>query len=155
MTTPPASIDFGILLGLAYQAFVDELRGHLQNHGFEDINSAYGYVFRALSADALHLRQVAERLGMTDQGAAKIINEMEQRGYVERYPDLVDGRVKKLRLSARGLSALGLAREFHDAFERRFDASLGGTKIKVTRRTLEAMVATTGTDAAHARLRAM
>lgn len=152
MTSP---VDFGVLLGLAYQVFVDELQIDLRVRGFDDIGTAYGYVFRALDAEELHLRQLAERLGMSDQGAAKIVNEMEQRGYLERHPDPVDGRIKKLRLSSRGAKALAAARRFHAAYVRRLGKSLSEDDLAATRRVLEAVVASHGTDAAHARLRAM
>ncbi len=150
MTNP---VDFGILLGLAYQSFVDELRADLVARGFTDLGSAYGYVFRTLQAEPLHLRQVAERLGMTDQGAAKIINEMEARGYVERYPDAGDGRIKKLRLARRGRAALAAARRFHAAYERRLGAARGAREIAIVRDVLDAIVAPDATGNTHARLR--
>src|SRR3954470_18998890 len=112
-------IDFGILLGLSYQAFVAELRAALEAEGFTDMGPSYGYVFRALGAEDLHLRALAGRLGMTDQGAAKIIDEMEGRGYVERHPDREDGRIKRLRLGRRGRAALAAAHKFHVGYERR------------------------------------
>jgi DNA-binding MarR family transcriptional regulator len=152
MTTP---VDFGVLVGLAYQAFVDELRAHLEAKGFDDMGKAYGYVFRALDAQDLHSRQLADMLGMTEQGAAKIVNEMEARGYLDRQPDPVDGRIKTLRLSKRARAALNAARKFHQAYEQRLAASAGADELLATRRVLQAMVANTGTDAAHARLRAM
>jgi DNA-binding MarR family transcriptional regulator len=148
-------IDLGILLGLAYQSFVDELRRDLSDKGFKDLGPAYGYVFRALDAEALHLRPLSRRLGMTDQGAAKIVDEMEARGYLERYPDPTDGRVKKLRLAPRGRSALQAARRFHAAYERRLANAIGGEELAVVRRVLATIVASGGTDAAHARLRAI
>ena len=52
LSTP---LDLGILLGLAYQSFVDELRADLAGRGFDDLGKAYGYVFRALGAGALNL----------------------------------------------------------------------------------------------------
>ena len=152
MTTP---VDFGILLGLAYQTFVDELRADLQSRGFSDVGGAFGYVFRALDQEDLNLRQLAERLGMTDQGAAKIVNDMEAGAYVERYPDPVDGRVKKLRLARRGVAALGAARKFHQAYERRLGDQLKLADPSNLRRLLDAIVSNSGTDAAHARLRAV
>jgi DNA-binding MarR family transcriptional regulator len=152
MTT---SIDFGILLGLAYQTFVDELRSHLETQGFDDMGKSYGYVFRALNQEELHLRQLAERLGMSDQGASKIVNEMEERGYLQKQSDANDGRIKKLMLSQRGIAALQAARQFHQAYEDRLAASLPARQIATTRRVLEEMVSQTGGDAEHARLRAM
>jgi DNA-binding MarR family transcriptional regulator len=150
-----ASIDFGILLGLAYQTFVDELRLHLEAQGFNDMGKSYGYVFRALDEESLHLRQLAERLGMSDQGAGKIVNEMEERGYLQKHADAEDGRIKKLMLSKRGLAALQAARQFHQTYEEALVSKLPARQLSTARRVLEAMVAKTGGDAEHARLRAM
>ena len=64
----PEPVDLGVLLGLAYQAFVDLLRGDLKERGFDDLGGAYGYVFRALAGEELSQRELARRLRITDQG---------------------------------------------------------------------------------------
>lgn len=152
MTSP---VDLGILVGLAYQAFTDELRTDLETRGFPDLGSAYGYVFRALAVETLHLHQLAARLGMTAQGAAKIVNEMVSRGYVERKPDPQDGRAKELRLAPRGRAALAAARRFHATYERRLRSRLGESTVAEARQMLEAMIARSGGDAATTPLRAL
>ena len=111
--------DIGILLGLAYGAFVEELHADLAARGFGDLGRSYGYVFRVLADGDHSLSDLAGVLGMTLPGAGKIVDEMEGRGYIERHPDRADRRVKRLRLSARGLAALRAARAFHRRFERR------------------------------------
>lgn len=136
--------DLGILLGLAYQAFVEKLNAHLRASGFEDLGRWYGYVFRALRAEPLSLRELADRLEMTSAGAMKIIDEMEARGYVERVPDASDGRVKRLRLAARGKKALSTARRFHASFER----DLGATRAKQLRAILASIAALDPADRA-------
>ena len=45
-SSPP---DFGILLGLAYQGFVDQLHVDLAGRGFTDLGPAFGYVVRAIA----------------------------------------------------------------------------------------------------------
>jgi DNA-binding MarR family transcriptional regulator len=92
---------------------------------------------------------------MSDQGAAKIVNEMEERGYLQKHADAGDGRIKKLMLSKRGLAALQAARQFHQTYEETLARSLPARRLATTRHVLEAMVAKTGGDAEHARLRAM
>ena len=78
-------VDLGILLGLGYQAFVDRLRADLKARGFDDLGGAYGYVFRVLADEPLSQRELARRLGITDQGMAKIVGEIVvERRYVER-----------------------------------------------------------------------
>jgi DNA-binding MarR family transcriptional regulator len=147
--------DFGILLGLAYQSFTDLLRASLVKQGFDDLGGAYGYVFRALADEQPSQRELALRLGITDQGMAKILAEMVERGYVERRPDPEDSRIKRLRLGARGKSALAAARRFHATFEKQLGAELGMGAIRKLRGMLAA-IAERGveSDLAQARLRA-
>jgi DNA-binding MarR family transcriptional regulator len=112
-------IDFGILLGLAFRAFVDEMHADLAARGFDDLGRSYGYVFRVLGDGDRSLSELAGLLGMTLPGAGKIVDEMERRGYVERRPDHVDRRVKHIALSRRGRAALAAARAFHRDSEQR------------------------------------
>lgn len=116
-------IDFGILLGLAFRAFVDEMHADLAARGFDDLGRSYGYVFRMLGDGDRSLSELAALLGMTLPGAGKIVDEMERRGYVERRPDQVDRRVKHIALSRRGRDALAAARAFHRRFEERLSDS--------------------------------
>ena len=117
--TDATQVDFGILLGLAYQDFVVELRAAIAADGFSDTGRSDGAVFRTLAARAMTVSDLATRLSITKQGAAQIIDDMERRGYVERRPDPTDGRARLLYLSARGAAALASARRFHQRFERR------------------------------------
>src|SRR5262245_8714964 len=153
---PPEPVDFGILLGLAYQSFTDLLRASLARQGFEDLGGAYGYVFRALAVAQPSQRELARGLHITDQGMAKIVAEMVERGYVERDADPDDSRVKRLRLGPRGKAALAAARRFHAAFERDLGKQLGGPAVRRLRRQLQ-LIAERGAahDAARARLRPM
>jgi DNA-binding MarR family transcriptional regulator len=149
-----APLDLGILLGLAYQGFVERLRAELARRGFDDLGGAYGYVFRTLADEELSQRELARRLGITDQGMAKIVAEMVERRYVERREDSADARVKRLRLGSRGRSALGAARRFHAAFERDLALRLGKPAVGALRRTLEAIAQQGGDhELARARLR--
>ena len=116
-------IDFGILLGLAFRAFVDEMHADLAARGFDDLGRSYGYVFRMLGDGDRSLSELAALLGMTLPGAGKIVDEMERRGYVERRPDQVDRRVKHIALSRRGREASAAARAFHRRFEERLSDS--------------------------------
>jgi DNA-binding MarR family transcriptional regulator len=146
--------DFGILLGLAYQSFTDLLRASLAKQGFDDLGGAYGYVFRALDDQQPSQRELARRLGITDQGMAKIVNEMVERRYVERGEDPDDSRVNRLRLASRGKAALSAARRFHAGFERELARELGEPAVRKLRQLLRVIAERGGDpDLAHARLR--
>jgi DNA-binding MarR family transcriptional regulator len=146
MTAPASSPardhdDFGILLGLAYQAFVEALHAHLRQQGFDDLGPSFGYVFRVLGVQPLTATQLASRLHLTPQGAAKIVDDMVQRGYVRRQADPDDGRARRLVLAPRGEQALAEARAFHAAFEQRLGERHGAAAVTRLRALLEALVA--------------
>ena len=76
--------DLGIQLGLAYAAFVDWLNAEMAAAGFDDLGARFGYLFRALADGPATLTDLADGLRMSTQGAAKILTEMQARGYVRR-----------------------------------------------------------------------
>jgi DNA-binding MarR family transcriptional regulator len=139
---PDPGADFGILLGLAYQGMVEELNAHLAEAGYDGVRASYGYVFRVLLAEDLTATRLGARLGITTQGAAKLVDEMERAGYVEKHPDPADARVKVLRLSAKGRDAVAEARRFHQMFEDRLSAAHGAEAVTVMRGILAAMAET-------------
>jgi len=136
-----SNLDFGILLGLAYQRFVDELNAHLDHAGFAVNKRTYGYVFRALADQPdMTTAQLAARLGITSQGAAKIVDDMVNTGYLRRAPDPADARARLLRLTDRGTAALAAARAFHQQYEADLIAHVGANAVADLRRALGALV---------------
>lgn len=135
----PTRLDFGILLVLAYQEFVSELRATLTEQGFHDQGRSDGYVLRALSATAMTVSELADRLEISKQGAGQIVDDMERRDYVERRPDPRDGRARLLYLSEHGRDALAAARRFHQRFERHMVKEHGAEAVASLRTLLTAM----------------
>jgi DNA-binding MarR family transcriptional regulator len=146
-------LDFGILLGLAYQEFVRELRAAVAAEGFDDQGRSDGYVLRQVGAEPQTVSELAERLEISKQGAGQIVDDMERRGYLERRPDPRDGRARLVHLSERGRTALAAARRFHRQYERRMIREHGPEAVAGLRALLTAM---TGPDqAADPRFRAL
>lgn len=135
-----ADLDFGVLLNLSFRAFKLQLHEHLRQKGYADVGDAYGYVLRTLQGADLNLKQLASALGISPQGALKIVDEMVHRGYLARHEDPTDGRVKRLRATARAEALLREARRFHDGFESRLAKALGVGKLAATRQALTAIV---------------
>ena len=137
MATQRQGTDFGILLGLAYQAFVVELRDDLGRAGLGGVGRADGYVFRALDQQPLTVSDLATRLGVTKQAAGQIVSDMEERRLVSRRPDPDDGRSRLLELTPEGRRALRRARAFHRKFEARLSRELGPEAVATVVHALE------------------
>lgn len=139
-TTVDDPIDFGVLLNLAFGALKHELSAHMAAAGFDDLGTSFGYVFRIVDQDAPSLAELAARMGITPQGALKIVAEMIEKGYLRRVGDDVDKRIKRLMLSARGKRALAEARRFHAQYERSLATRLGERRVTMARAVLESML---------------
>lgn len=139
MTSRTQPIDLGILLALAYQEFVRELRETHAEQGFDATGRSDGVVFRALTTRPMTVAELAVRLQISKQAAAQIVDDMEVRGLVLRRPDPTDGRARLVYLSPRGEEALASARRFHRRYEQRLARQVGADAVAVTRRVLEAM----------------
>ena len=144
---PAPAADFGVLLNLAFGAFKARLHAELAVAGHDDIGPSSGYVFRLLADAPGNLRGVAEALGMTPPGALKIVNDMVDKGYVERAEHAADARQKLLQLTPRARAAMAVAHAFHLAFEAGLAAQLGERDARAARRVLEAIVAAEGEGA--------
>lgn len=136
-----ADLDFGVLLGLAYEQFVAELHDRLGEAGFTGLRTAFGFAFKALSAESLTTSELAARMGITPQGAAKTVEEMVAEGYVTRVPDPADKRVKRLVLTGRCRALLAVAHEFHVRYEEGLTAELGAERLTALRAVLDTIVA--------------
>ena len=146
--------DFGILLGLAYQGFVEALHAYLAEHGFTAVGTSHGYVVRLLAASpGISQRELAKRLAITEQRAGQIVEDMVRGRFVTRQADPDDARARVLTLGPRGQELLKLARRFHATYEKRLARELG-TSIEATRAVLEHIVASSSDETAQGRLRA-
>src|SRR5262245_49741971 len=94
--------DFGILLALAYAAFVEDLRDGLAAEGYRDLHPYFGYVARSLAPGPLTLRELADHLDVTSPAALKVVTSMTKGGYLERLDDPDDGRARRVRLTQKG-----------------------------------------------------
>lgn len=132
-------VDIGILLNVAFGKFKRDLHRHLADEGFADLGPSFGYVFRLLARTPCNLQSVSATLGITSQGALKIINDMVEKGYVTRRDDPADGRVKRLELTDRATAAMAQAARFHRQFERDLAARVGKEPVAALRLALEAI----------------
>jgi DNA-binding MarR family transcriptional regulator len=137
--SPPTQPDLGILLLLAYQAFVRDLHGRLAEEGFDDLGRSDGFVFRALDQRPMTVGALGERLQVSKQAAGQIVDDMQRRGYVRRGPDPDDGRARLVHLSDRGREALAAARRVHDDTEQRLRRDYGDEALAGLRAVLAAL----------------
>jgi DNA-binding MarR family transcriptional regulator len=136
------------LMTLAVRLVIDDMHERLAARGHPELRPAHGYVLHAASKGTT-ASEVAALLGMTKQGAAKVIEELEELGYVDRdRAPRGDRRARPVHLTRRGRAALDTAAGIQRAIEAEW-TELAGTRAMAGLRTaLEKVLAAAETEGA-------
>ena len=98
-----------MLLAMTYRAMGDQFHDRLRQIGLEPLRPAHGYVFRFLKTKRATTVDIGQHLGVTKQAAAKIVNELDEWGYVLREPHPADKRAQYVTLTTKGRDYLKFA----------------------------------------------
>ncbi|WP_353941640.1 MarR family winged helix-turn-helix transcriptional regulator [Streptomyces sp. HUAS MG91] len=79
--------------------------------GFDGLRPVHGFAFSRLSAGDATATELAAHLGVTQQAASRLVDEMVRKGYVERQPHPHDARARLLVLTERGRACTRAAEE--------------------------------------------
>src|SRR5260370_14773669 len=94
--------NLGLLLRDPFQEVVRRVSVGLAAAGFDDLRPAHTAVFQHIEAGGSRLTDLAERAQITKQSMGYLVDDLEQRGYLERRPDPSDRRAAPLSLTDRG-----------------------------------------------------
>ena len=97
-----------LLLLAGFRDLVDETHRCLAEQGHAGARPAHGFALQAIGDGATNA-EVATRLAVTKQAAAKTIASLEREGYVERSGDTADARRVIVRPTTRGVEFLNLS----------------------------------------------
>jgi len=126
----------GQLLGEVVRAMEADLQRHLREAGHADVRPSHFAVFRHMRPEGLPLTELAERAQLTKQSVGELVTYLEGRGYLEREPDPNDGRVRIIKLTARGEGSRAGAYEAFAKIEAAWAERVGPRRIADLRTTL-------------------
>jgi DNA-binding MarR family transcriptional regulator len=101
----------GVLLRLPWEAVQRHMLERLHERGFDDLDAAHLNVFQYPGPQGARPTDLADRLRISKQALSYLLGELERLGYLERRPDPDDLRSKRIVLTRRGTSAIGVIRE--------------------------------------------
>lgn len=143
----------GRALTIVLRRLVDDMHERLAADGFDDLRPAFGYVLNAGATSAMNASDIAAVLGMTKQGAAKLLTEMETAGYIVRRDSDSDGHVRAVELTDRGRRALAAAAHAQSAIEQHWADISSRRDTQAMRRVLDAVINEASADGAPPPLR--
>jgi DNA-binding MarR family transcriptional regulator len=98
--------DLGVLASRLSDATQAEMFVRLAERGHPDLRHRHGAVLAYLDEDGVRATELARLCGRHKQIVGRLVDELEQLGYVERRPDPADRRAKLVIPTARGLEAM-------------------------------------------------
>jgi DNA-binding MarR family transcriptional regulator len=157
--TPHPAMNLLALLDTATESVLAEFRRELEGAGYADIRPTHGCVFRFVREDGMRLTELAHLAGMTKQSVGELVDDLVDRGYVERTPDPEDRRAKLICLTDRGTEAQSVATGLLADIEKRWAKRFGAARVKELRKLLEEAASEEAPEAvpelAHAELAAV
>jgi DNA-binding MarR family transcriptional regulator len=117
-----------------------ELYARLAERGHGDLRPRHGAVLAYLDEDGIRATELARLSGQHKQLIGRLVDELEELGYVERRPDPADRRAKLVIPTARGLEGLRASDEIVVQIERRHAEASGRRPYAAFRNALRAMV---------------
>lgn len=133
-------LDLPTMVSLAGPAVVQRLLRDLDGAGHHGVKPSHGYVIQRLVDDQPTIGELAESLGMTQQGASKQVADLERLGYAERVPGVHDQRVRTVRLTATGRAVLAAGRRARHGLETEVSRVVGENDVAAAKRALAALI---------------
>src|SRR5215208_6716774 len=126
----------GALLRVPWEAVQRHMLERLHERGFDDFDAAYINVFQYPGPQGTRPSELAARLGISKQALNYLLGELERLGYIQRQPDPDDLRSKRVALTRRGRSAIGVIREAVGEVETAWAQRLGQKRFAQLRALL-------------------
>jgi len=139
----PDDLDLPTLVSLTGPAVERLLLRHLDDVGHHGVKRSHGYVIQRLIDREPTIGELAESLGMTQQGASKQVVDLERLGYAERVADPLDQRIRRVRLTEAGHGVLSAGRQAREEIEAAVTQRVGAGEVKAAKSALAALLSLT------------
>jgi DNA-binding MarR family transcriptional regulator len=129
-STRPSSVGLGGALRRAWVGYQHRLDIAMADAGFGERRFPDGRVLRLCSVQAgSTISAVGRELGITRQGASKVVGYLRDRGYVAVADSATSKREKSVVLTSRGIAYLRVERAAARAIEDELRVALGGEEF--------------------------
>jgi DNA-binding MarR family transcriptional regulator len=130
----------GVALRQAWVGYRRQLEQELAGAGFGDRGFPDGRVLRLCTgASDVTISQIGRELGITRQGASKIVASLRDRGYVTLSASPTDGREKIVKPTRRAIAFLAAQRDAAARIEARIRNELGTGPLDALHQLLDVL----------------
>jgi len=132
--------DLGVLAAQLLFSLQHELFARLASAGYDDLRPRHGAVLAYLDEDGVRATELARLSGRHKQIVGRLVDELEELGYVERRPDPADRRAKLIVPTKRGLEQMRRGDQIVADIEARHAKATGAKDYAEFRNVLRGVV---------------
>ncbi|MFI6893853.1 MarR family winged helix-turn-helix transcriptional regulator [Streptomyces sp. NPDC050256] len=132
--------DLALLLLAGFRTLADRATAELAERGHEDVRTVHDFALHSILSGADSVSELARRMSVTRQAAAKTLAVLEERDYVAREPDPADGRRTRLRVTDHGLALLAQGEAIFDELREQWEEQVGAASVSVVEEALRSLV---------------
>ena len=132
--------DLGVLAARLQLSLDSELFARLAAQGHPDLRPRHGAILAYLDEDGVRATELARLSGRHKQIVGRLVDELEDLGYLERRPDPADRRAKLVVPTNRGLDQMRIGDQIVADIERRHAEAAGRKVYAEFRDVLRSMV---------------
>lgn len=133
--------DIGILAARMLHRFQRTMFDRLADEDFGDLRPQHGAVLAHLDEEGSRAVDLSQRSGAHKQVVSKLLEELEQLGYVARQPDPADRRAKLIVPTERGRRQMRRSDEIAADIEADFRELIGSDRFTALKADLQSLVA--------------
>ncbi|MFI6653163.1 MarR family winged helix-turn-helix transcriptional regulator [Streptomyces sp. NPDC050529] len=132
--------DLALLLLAGFRTLADRATAELAERGYEDVRSVHDFALHSILSGADSVSELARRMSVTRQAAAKTVATLEERQYVARRLDPADRRRTRLRVTERGLALLQQGEAIFDEMREQWEEQVGAASLSTVEEALRSLV---------------
>ncbi|WP_392668414.1 MarR family winged helix-turn-helix transcriptional regulator [Streptomyces sp. LN785] len=132
--------DLALLLLAGFRTLADRATAELAERGYEDVRSVHDFALHSILSGAGSASELARRMSVTRQAAAKTIAALEERNFVARQPDSADRRRTRLRVTEHGLAMLRQGEAIFDEMREQWEKQVGAESLSALEKALRSLV---------------
>lgn len=125
------------LFAMAFRELIDDLHSRLEAQGWRDTKSSYGFILIAARDNTSSVNDVAALLGVSKQAASKLVEALQESGYIRLVANPEDARSKHLVLTRKGERFLGAVEGIYRDLEQEWVDVLGARAVEALRGDIE------------------
>ncbi len=137
---PVRNENIGRLLLLAFRIFESIMLKNFSAMGCQDLRMSHLPILRNIKAEGSRTTEIAEQTSLTKQAVGSLAHELEEMGYIRRFPDPTDGRAKLVRFSGHGMDFVHRLPEAIHNSEKEIAAIIGDKEFKTLRKALHHLI---------------